>query len=67
MIQQWRLGLDAKKYLEGTKYTNGATEEQLSTENMKFICAVVIGTPNDKVEAGVTKHEFPDNWSIWKK
>lgn len=61
------IGLDCKKYLEGTTYYTGSTHENLSNENMKFVCAVVIGTPDEKVEAGVTDHEFPDNWSIWNK
>ncbi|KPU43335.1 hypothetical protein OXPF_27760 [Oxobacter pfennigii] len=61
------IGLDAKKYLEGTKYYMASTHESFSTENMKFVCAVVIGTLDEKVESGVTQKEFPDNWIIWNK
>jgi hypothetical protein len=34
---------------------------------MKFVCAVVIGTPDETVENGVTNKEFPDNWIIWQE
>ena len=59
------VGLDCAKYLEGTTYINGATEEEYSNDDMKFICAVVIGTADPDVESGLTTHEFPDNWSIY--
>lgn len=61
------LGLDCAKYLEGTTYYNGNSGEEFSNENMKFICAVVIGTEDKAVETAVTEHEFPDNWIIWDK
>ncbi len=60
-------GLEASKYLEGTTYVNGSTHEAYSTENMKFVNAVVIGTLDESVETGLTTKEFPDNWSIWGK
>ncbi len=60
-------GLDCDKYLEGTEYYMASTHEYHSTENMKFVCAVVIGTPDESVENGVTNKEFPDNWIIWEK
>lgn len=60
------LGYDCTKYLEGTEYYNGAKHEAYSNENMKFVCAVVIGTLDENAEAGVTTKEFPDNWSIWE-
>ena len=59
------IGLDCAKYLEGTTYINGATEEEYSTADMKFICAVVIGTLDPTVETGLTTHGFPDNWRIF--
>lgn len=58
-------GLDCDKYLEGTTYYNAAKHESYSNENMKFVCAVVIGTLDETVETGLTTKEFPDNWSIW--
>lgn len=58
-------GLDCDKYLEGTTYYNAAKHESYSTENMKFVNAVVIGTLDETVETGLTTKEFPDNWTIW--
>lgn len=58
-------GLDCAKYLEGTNYYMASSHESYSTENMKFVCAVVIGTLDESVETGVTDKEFPDNWSIY--
>lgn len=58
-------GLDCAKYLEGTTYINGTTKEAYSTENMKYVNAVVIGTPDETIENGVTNKLFPDNWIIW--
>jgi hypothetical protein len=60
------IGLDATKYLEGTEYYMASTHEFHSNENMKFVCAIVIGTLDESVEAGVTNKEFPDNWYIWE-
>jgi hypothetical protein len=60
-------GLDTKKYLTGTKYTNAATKGLYSNDNMKFVCAIVIGTLDKKHTAGVTDKIRPDNWSIWTK
>jgi hypothetical protein len=61
------VGLDCAKYLEGTTYYMASKQESYSNENMKFVCAVVIGTLDETVETGVTTKEFPDNWSIWSK
>ena len=58
-------GLNCDKYLDGTTYYMASAHESYSTENMKFVCAVVIGTLDESVEAGVTDKEFPDNWIIW--
>ncbi|MHB1314448.1 MAG: hypothetical protein ACYCX2_03050 [Christensenellales bacterium] len=60
-------GLDCAKYLEGTKYINGSTKQEFSNENMKFVCAVVIGTLDEKHTAGTTERLRPDNWIIWDK
>lgn len=59
------LGQDGSKYLTGTKYINGATKQEFSTENMKFVCAIVIGKLDTKHTAGVTVRLRPDNWLIW--
>ncbi len=58
-------GLDCDKYLEGTSYYMASKHESFSNENMKFVCAIVIGTLDENVETGLTNKEFPDNWSIW--
>lgn len=62
-------GQDAYKYLEGAEYYDPFLEESFSTENMKFVCAVVIGTPNEEAEAdtitGVTLKERPDNYHLY--
>ena len=57
-------GLDAAKYLEGTSYTNARTGQEFSTENMKFVCAVVIGTKDVNHTAGTTMWDRPENWTI---
>lgn len=59
-------GLDCSKYIDGTEYYDGNFGEYYSNENMKFVCAVVIGTLDETVETGLTTHEFPDNWMIWE-
>ena len=60
-------GLDVAKYIEGTTYIHGTTEEATSTENMKFVCAIVIGTPNTELETYTTDHNFPENFIVWDK
>ena len=60
-------GLDVAKYIKDTTYVMGSTHEAHSTENMKFVCAVVIGSLDDTVETGLTNKEFPDNWIIWSE
>lgn len=61
------LGLETTKYLKGTKYLNAGTNAQYSNDNMKFCCAIVIGTLDKKHTAGVTTKVRPDNWAIWTK
>lgn len=60
-------GLDVAKYIKDTTYIMGSNHEAYSTENMKFVCAVVIGSLDDTVETGLTNKEFPDNWTIWSE
>lgn len=57
--------LEAEHFLHGRYYIMGATGDRFSAENMKFINAVVIGTPNRSVETFVTQRLFPQNWSHW--
>ena len=58
--------LEAEHFLDGKYYTVGATGEVFSTENMKFVNAIVIGTLDQTVEAGVTSRLYPRNWSFWE-
>ncbi len=58
-------GLDVAKYIKDTTYLLGNRNESFSTENMKFVCAVVIGTLDETVETGLTTKPYPDNWIIW--
>lgn len=60
------VGLDCSKYLAGTTYVNGNDEETYSNDNMKFVCAVVIGTLDETVETGLTTHEFPENYYFYE-
>jgi uncharacterized protein with FMN-binding domain len=57
--------LEAEHFLDGRYYVLGTTGDSFSTENMKFINAVVIGTPDKSVETYVTQRMFPQNWSVW--
>lgn len=63
------LGQEASQYLEGADYYDAFLEESLSTENMKFVCAIVIGTPNEDALAdtisGVTLKERPSNFHVY--
>ena len=59
-------GLNCDKYIAGTEYYDGNFCEYNSNENMKFVCAVVIGTLDESLETGLTEKEFPDNWMIWE-
>ena len=61
------LGLDTAKYLKDTKYVNASTKAEYSNDNMKFCCAIVIGTLDEKHTAGVTQRLRPENWKIWTK
>lgn len=63
-FNEGKVGLDFTKWTEGLEYINGNDEESYSIENMKFVCAVVIGTLDTAVETGTTTHGFPDNWII---
>jgi|GEM_PF-1814229 len=63
--------LEAEHFLDGRTYIVGSTGDVFSTENMKFVNAVVIGTPAE-IEAAyidefshATERLFPQNWSIW--
>lgn len=65
--QRW---LEAEHFLDGRYYVLGTTGEAFSTENMKFVNAVVIGTPAEleydtDVFTGATTNSFPRNWSVW--
>lgn len=60
-------GLDTAKYLKGTTYVNAGNNGKYSNDNMKFVCAIVIGTLDKKHTAGVTMKPRPENWSIWTK
>ncbi|MDR2505314.1 MAG: hypothetical protein LBD16_04325 [Oscillospiraceae bacterium] len=64
-FNEGNVGLDVAKYLEGTTYVLASDGETYSTENMKFICAIVIGTPNLELETYSTQHLFPENYSIY--
>lgn len=57
--------LEAEHFLDGRYYVLGTTGDSFSTENMKFVNAVVIGTPDRSVETYVTDRLFPQNWSVW--
>jgi len=62
--------LEAEHFLDGRSYIIGSTGETFSTENMKFVNAVVIGTPAEVEENAdgfthATERLFPRNWSIW--
>ena len=58
--------LEAEHFLEGRYYIMGATGDRFSTENMKLVNAIVIGTPNRAVETFVTQRLYPQNWSHWE-
>lgn len=60
------IGLDCSKYIAGTTYVNGNDEETYSNDNMKFVCAVVIGTLDETVETGLTTHGFPENFMFYE-
>jgi len=62
--------LEAEHFLDGRTYVVGSTGDEFSTENMKLVNAVVIGTPapiEDEVDGitHATTRLFPRNWSIW--
>jgi hypothetical protein len=59
---------------KGYKYTFGydankqgdAKGQADAYGNLKFVCAIVIGTLNEKAETKVTDHGYPENWVIAK-
>ena len=62
--------LEAEHFLDGRTYVVGSTGDEFSTENMKFVNAIVIGTPapiEDNADGftHATESLFPRNWSIW--
>ena len=66
--------LEAEHFLDGRYYVMGSTGETFSAENMKFVNAVVIGSPAEvdpdlDIDVDVVSHattrQFPHNWSIW--
>lgn len=56
---------EVEGFLDGRYYTWGSNGDVHSTENMKFAIAIVIGTIDETVEAGVTVAQRPHNWSFW--
>ena len=55
----------ADHFLHGRYYVLGTTGDSFTAENMKFVNAVVIGTPDRSVETYATTNLFPQNWSVW--
>jgi len=59
---------------KGYKYTLGYDPNKYGDEkgqvdaygNVKFVCAIVIGTLNEQAETKVTDHKYPENWVIAK-
>jgi len=59
---------------KGYKYTLGYDSAKLGDAkgqvdaygNLKFVCAIVIGTLNEKAETKVTDHGYPENWVVAK-
>ena len=59
---------------KGYKYTLGYDSAKLGDAkgqveafgNLKFVCAIVIGTLNEKAESKVTDHGYPENWVVAK-
>lgn len=56
---KYTLGYDANKQGDA----NGQVE---AYGNLKFVCAIVIGTLDEKAETKVTDHGHPENWVIAK-
>jgi len=56
---KYTLGYDANK--------QGDAKGQVEAfGNLKFVCAIVIGTLDEKAESKVTDHGYPENWVIAK-
>lgn len=56
---KYTLGYDANK--------QGDAKGQVDAfGNLKFVCAIVIGTLDEKAESKVTDHGYPENWVIAK-
>lgn len=59
---------------KGYKYTFGydankqgdAKGQADAYGNLKFVCAIVIGTLDEKAETKVTEHGYPENWVLAK-
>ena len=59
---------------KGYKYTFGydankqgdANGQADAWGNVKFVCAIVIGTLDEKAESKVTDHGYPENWVYGK-
>lgn len=52
---------------KGYKYTFGTNKAQVDAYgNLKFVCAIVIGTLDEKAQTKVTEHGHPENWVIAK-
>lgn len=61
------IGFDVSKYVEGYQYTNGSSGDVVNISgNLKFVCAIVIGTADLELETSMTDHNYPDNWAIWE-
>ncbi|HWR11306.1 MAG TPA: hypothetical protein VN445_05770 [Rectinemataceae bacterium] len=56
---KYTFGYDANKQGDA----KGQTE---AFGNLKFVCAIVIGTLDEKAESKVTDHGYPKNWVIAK-
>ncbi|HCO49201.1 MAG TPA: hypothetical protein DIT55_07190 [Spirochaetaceae bacterium] len=56
---KYTLGYDANK--------QGDAKGQVDAfGNLKFVCAIVIGTLDEKAESKVTDHGYPENWVVAK-
>lgn len=50
---------------KGYKYTFGTDNSQVEAYgNLKFVCAIVIGTLDEKAQTRVTTHRYPENWVV---
>lgn len=56
---KYTLGYDSRKYGDANMQVD-------AYGNLKFVCAIVIGTLNEQAEVKVTDHGYPANWVIGK-